>query len=176
MQITIKRNITQELECFKIRVDLITGSIKVATVLFIAAVVTIIVCRNDDGVTDTSMDIYLILEVILFMVSFMIFKNVYKNKKAYKTFFKSASQDYGAIETYSTIAIDDDYFIFESLRKYYKLSWSSLSMYKLYKGNLVLMIDSGYINSFIIRPHELTTNEFQELIVFAGKKLKYRNR
>jgi len=175
MQIIIKRNIVQELECFKIRIDLVTKSVKVAIVLFIAGVLAIIVCRNDVGVTDTSMDIYLILEIILFMVSYSIFKNVYKNKKSYKTFLKSATQDYGGIEIYSTITIDEDYFIFESLRKYYKLSWSSLSMYQLYKGNLVLMIDN-YNNSFIIRPSELTRSDFNTLIFQAGKKLKLRTK
>lgn len=173
MKITIKRNIAQELECFKIRIDLITRSIKVAIVIFIAGVATIVVCRNDAGVTDTSMTVYLVLEIILFMVSFMIFKNVYKNKKAYRTFFKSAFHDYGAVETYSTITIDEDCFIFESLRKYYKFSWSSLSLYQFYRGDLIIMIDA-LTNSFVIKSQELSVSEFNELFLFVSKNLTFK--
>jgi hypothetical protein len=163
MQITIKRNITQELECFKIKINLMTKGIRVAGLLFIIGVIIIVVCRNDVGVTDTSMMIYLFFELILFMTSFLIFKNLYTKNKIYKAFFKSAPLEYGNLETYSTVTIDEDYFVFESLRKYYKLSWSSLSMYQLYKGNLVLIIDN-YNNSFIIRPNELMSSEFNALV------------
>ena len=132
-------------------------------------------CRSDFGVTDKSMTVYIFSELMFFIFSFSIFKMAYKNKNTYKDFSKSAIKDYGAFETYSTIIIDENYFIYESLRKYYKLSWSSLSMYQLYKGNLVLMIDN-YNNSFIIRPSELTRSDFNTLIFQAGKKLKLRTK
>ena len=137
MQITIKRKIAQELECFKIKTDLLTRNIRAAIVFFIFGVVTIVICRYDFGVTENSLLIYLILEFMFFVVSYGIFKTAYNHKKNYKTFYKTAIKEYADIETYSTVTINDEYFCYESLNKYYKLSWRSLAMYRLYNGNLV---------------------------------------
>jgi hypothetical protein len=175
MQITIKRNIAQELECFKIKTDLLTRNIRAAIVFFIFGVVAIIVCQQDFGVTDTSLFVYCLLEFMFFVVSYGIFKAAYNYKKSYKTFYETAVKDYADIETYSTVTINDEYFCYESLNKYYKLSWRSLAMYRLYNGNLVLIMDS-YITAFIIRPQDLSPSEFQELYMFASKNLKLRKK
>jgi hypothetical protein len=175
MDITIKRNIHQELECFKIKTDLLTRNIRAAIVFFVFGVVTIVICQCDFGVTESSLLMYLILEFIFFVVSYIIIKTAYNHKKTYKTFYKSAVKDYADIETYSTVTINDEYFCYESLNKYYKLSWRSLAMYRLYNGNLVLIMDS-YVTAFVIRPQDLAPNDFQELYLFASKNLKLRKK
>jgi hypothetical protein len=175
MQITIKRNIAQELECFKIKTELITKIVRLATIFLFVGIGLIITCRSDFGVTDTSMFVYTFSELMFFILSFSLFKIVYRNKKVYKDFSKSAIKDYANNETYSTVTINDEYFCYESLNKYYKLSWRSLAMYSLYKGNLVLIMDS-YNTSFIIRPKDLNPNDFQELYLFASKNLKLRKK
>jgi len=175
MEIIIKRNIAQELECFKIKTELLTRNIRAAIVFFIFGVVAIIICQQDFGVTETSLLVYTILEFIFFIFSYLIFKAAYNYKKSYKTFYKTAIKDYADIETYSTVTINDEYFCYESPNKYYKLSWRSLAMYRLYNGNLVLIMDS-YVTSFIIRPQDLSPSEFQELYMFASKNLKLRKK
>jgi len=175
MQITIKRNIVQEFDCFKIKIKLLSKGLKVAIILLVAGILSVIICQNDFGITDTSSIIYLALEIIFFSISFIIFKRIYDYKKLYKTSSKSALEEYGNIETYATLAIDDKYLTYESLKKYYKLSWSSLTTYQLYNGNLVIMIDS-YINAFIIKPDELSVAEFNELFLFVSKNLKLRKK
>jgi hypothetical protein len=175
MQITINRNISQELHCFKIRINLLSKSLRAAIIFFVAGILVITTCQNDFGVTDTSLIIYLFLEMVLFIFSFFIFRQLYRNYKQYKTFSKSALTDYGALETYSTVSIDDKYFCYESVNKYYKFSWPSLYMYQLYKGNLIIMTESA-TNSFVIKPGELTLTEFNELFAFVSKNLKFKKK
>jgi hypothetical protein len=175
MEITIKRNIAEELACYKIRVKLTSKGIRVGIVTLALFVLSIVVCQNDYGITDTSLMIYLFLQIILLAFALLIFKNMYVNRKQYKTFSKSALVDYASLETYSTTTIDDKYLTYESARKYYKLSWSSLTLYQLYDGNLILMINS-ILNSFVIRPTELSPAEFSNLIIFASKNLKFKKR
>jgi len=175
MNITIKRNIAQELDCFKIKQKLLLKPVKPAIVLLIIDIVLIWVCQNDFGVTQTSIGCYVFFEIFLLVIAYSFLKAAYQRQKIYKDFSKTALQQYAAIETYSTISIDDDYFIYESVRKYYKLSWSSLGMYQLYNNNLVLMIDN-YNNSFIIKPDEISREDYQELHSIASKKLKLRKK
>lgn len=175
MQITIKRNINQEFDCFKLKVKLLSKGLRVAVISFIIGVLVIIICQNDFGITDTSSIMYLVLEMIFFTLSFFIFKRIYGYDKLYKTSLKSALAEYGNVETYATLTLDDNYLIYESLKRYSKLSWTSLTTYQLYKGNLIIMIDS-YLNAFIIKPNELSSAEFNELFLFVSKNLKLRKK
>lgn len=175
MQITIKRNITQEFDCFQIRIKLLSKGLRLGIILLIAGILSIIICQNDFGVTDTSLIMYLVLEMIFFLISIFILKRIYSYNQLYKKSRKSALTEYGHIETYSTLTMDDKYLTYESLKRYYKLSWTSLTTYQLYKGSLVIMIDS-YLNAFIVKPDELSSTEFNELFLFVSKNLKLRKK
>lgn len=175
MDIIIQRNIAQELDRFKLKTKLLTKGMRAGIIFLIAGIAIIFICQNDFGVTDTSLMIYLSLEVLVFMIAYVILKRVYDYKKLFIEFAKTAIKDYGDIEIYSTVTIDNEYFTYKSLRKYYKLSWSSLAMYQLYEGNLVLMMDS-YTSAFVINPNELSPADFNELYSFATKNLKLRKR
>jgi len=175
MEITIKRNIAEALDCNKIKLKLLSKPVKPAIVCLLLGIGLILLCQNDLGVTQTSLYCYIFFEMMLFMISFVFLKAAYLRQKTYKDFSKTALQKYSPTEAFSITTIDDDYFIYESKTKYYKLSWPALYMYQLYNGSLVLMIDS-YNNSFIIKPHEVSPEEFKELYDFVSKRLKLRKR
>jgi hypothetical protein len=177
MDITIKRNIVQELDCSNIKIKLMSKGIKAAMICLFLGIGLIIVCRNDIGVTVYSTYCYFLFEIFLFSISFMILKRMYNYRKIYKTFAKSALTDYGNIDVYSTINIDDSFFTFQSLRTYYKLSWSSFVKYELnikYElkdENIILLIDGTYNTGFIIKRNELSPAEFGELVKFIAQKI-----
>jgi hypothetical protein len=174
MNITIKRNIVEELACFKIKIKLMSKVIRLGIILFLLGVCAIIICQNDFGVTENSLVCYLILEMALFTFSFLVFKRVYDYRTLYKTFSKSALKEYQNHETYSTIYLDDSYFTYESKRKYYKFSWSSFVKYDFKNENLVLMVNESYSLAFIIKQTELTPEEFHELRSLILKTIPFK--
>jgi hypothetical protein len=176
MNITIKRTIVEELDCFKIKIKLMSKAIRLGIVLFLLGILTIIVCQNDFGITENSVACYLILEIFLFAFSFVIFKRVYDYRTLYKTFSKSALNEYNNLETYSTVHMDDSYFTYESKRKYYKFSWSSFVKYDFKNENLLLMVNESYTLAFIVKPTELTSEEFRELHSLISKMIPLKKK
>jgi hypothetical protein len=176
MNTTIKRTLIEELDCFKIKIKLISKGIRVGIVLFLLGVLAIVVCQNDFGITENSLLCYLALEIFLFTFSFFIFKRIYNYRVLYKSFSKSALEEYDNIETYSTVHMDDFYFTYESKRKYYKFSWSSFVKYDFKDGNLVLMVNESYTLAFIVKRTELTPEEFRELFSLISEKIPLKKK
>jgi len=174
MMITINRNIEQELDCLKLRTKLLSKTIKLAIALLAFAIFLIFICQNDTGVTPTSILMYCCFEILLLISSYAIFKNIYKRKKLLKTSSISALQKYATDEIYSTLIIDATFFIFESKKKYYKLSWPSFARYQINDGNFALMMNESYGSAFIIKRSELTSAEFSELHDYVSKNVPYK--
>jgi len=172
MEIVIKRSIQNELDCFKTKIKLMAKSLRFAIVTCILGILAIMMCQNDFGVTESSLLCYVVLEFIFFSVSYIVFKRIYLQRKAYKDFSKTALTDYGHLETYSTLTIDNSFFVYESQRKYYKYSWSSFLKFERKDGLIILFIADGYNTAFIIRQSELSVEQFNDLYYTVSQNIQ----
>jgi hypothetical protein len=172
MNIVINRNIDQELLSLKIRNERLRIE-KLGSLLLLLGLsflgyhyITRDVNKSNWDTTDVGM------AIVFIFFGYRILYSYYKYQKRFRAGAGKSKEKYSELDVFSTITLTDEVFLYESVKSSIKLSWSSISTFKIYKGHLILTIDAYFSPAFVIMNNEVDSQQLTTLYVFVSKNVK----
>jgi len=166
MNININRTREDEVLCIKLKRSLTSRNANKNIFLFFALGIILTVFTNKDNFKDNSFSTNTLFGMIFFGFAIILSYQNYILKARKFQIAINVIKQYNGDKGCLRVIFNDDSFSLETFRNYHRYYWTAVNMFRIYKGYIILLNNSEYYYSLVIKKSELSQEEFDELYAF----------